>query len=150
MGQAVTWFQISGRDGDSLQSFYKSIFAWKGGPDPSGSMMMVKPEKGGIAGGVGKSPTGLASITVYVDSSNLESDLEKIEKAGGHRAMEPMDLPQGMGRIAGFTDPEGNWVGLWQAARAAAKPARKAAKKPAKKRSAKKKKGKKAKKSKRR
>jgi hypothetical protein len=63
-----------------------------------------------------------------------------------------MDLPGGMGRIAGFLDPEGNWVGLWEPGKPAKKaaPAKKAsAKKAAKKKPAKKAK-KAAKKSKRR
>jgi predicted enzyme related to lactoylglutathione lyase len=134
MAHPVTWFQISGADGKKLESFYKNIFSWKGGPDPSRTMMMVKPDKGGIPGGVGKSMSGQASVTVYIDCDDIEGCLDNIEDAGGSRAMEPMDLPGGMGRIAGFLDPEGNWVGLWEPG----KPAKKATKKAAKKKPAKK------------
>jgi hypothetical protein len=47
--------------------------------------------------------------------------------------MEPMDLPGGMGRIAGFNDPGGNWIGLFSPAKPERKTAKTAAKKPAKK-----------------
>jgi hypothetical protein len=70
--------------------------------------------------------------------------------------MPPMDLPQGMGRIAGFVDPAGNWIGLWAPGKtrpvapratngAAKKAATKKAKKAAPKRAAAKKPAKKAK-----
>jgi uncharacterized protein len=138
MAHPVTWFQISGRDGKKLETFYTKIFKWKGGPDPSGAMMMVKPEKGGIAGGIGASQNGQASVAVYIDCDDIEGCLENITAAGGSTAMEPMDLPGNFGRIAGFLDPEGNWVGLWQAAKKAAKrkaaPKKKSAKKKAKRR----------------
>jgi len=45
--------------------------------------------------------------------------------------MEPTELPGDMGAIAGFFDPEGNWVGIWQPPKKAPKPAaRKKAKRP--------------------
>jgi predicted enzyme related to lactoylglutathione lyase len=136
MGNPVSWFEINGRgDGMRLQSFYREAFGWRMKPAPGAPMMLVTAEKGGIAGGVGPSQTGAPSVAVYVTVKNLESHLEKIEKAGGTRALPPMDLPEGWGRIAGFTDPDGNWVGLWQPGKKPAAPKR-TAKKPAPRRSA--------------
>jgi predicted enzyme related to lactoylglutathione lyase len=131
MGHAVNWFQISGRgDAKALQKFYKQAFGWKMKTAPDGRMSMVDREKGGIAGGIGPSMSGEPSVAVYIESDKLEKDLARVEKAGGHAAMQPMDLPAGMGRIAGFVDPDGNWIGLWEAG----KPVKKgAAKKGAKK-----------------
>jgi hypothetical protein len=128
MRNAVSWFQIQAKDGKKLQAFYKKVFSWKtsaakGGPP----MMMVEAEKGGIPGAVGNSQNGKSSVAVYVDTDNLARHLQKIKAAGGKIAMPPMELPGGMGHIAGFTDPAGNWMGLWQPAKK--KPAR-----PAKKR----------------
>jgi predicted enzyme related to lactoylglutathione lyase len=93
-------------------------------------MLMVEPEKGGIAGGVGASQSGTSSVAVYVDVPDLNAHLGKVEQAGGKIVMPPMELPEGMGSIAGFLDPAGNWIGLWQAPKKAA-PARRA---PAKRR----------------
>jgi len=115
MGHPVNWFQISGRESGPLADFYTKAFAWKMGPSPDGSpMMMVAPDKGGIAGGIAASRDGNANVTVYIGCDDLEEHLRQIEELGGHTAMPPMELPGGYGHIAGFTDPAGNWVGLWQ------------------------------------
>ncbi len=142
MAHPVTWFQIAGPDDRALVRFYEKLFGWRTQSTPGEvGYHMVAPEAGGIAGGIGASRDGNASVSVYVDVDDLERTLKKIEAAGGKTALEPMDLPQGMGRIAGFYDPAGNWVGLWQPGKPAevqAKPARKPAKtapaKPKKKR----------------
>ncbi len=133
MAHPVTWFQISGKDGSRLQSFYKDVFAWRIKPSQDGTMGMVSPDKpGGIGGGVGASRDGNPSVALYVNVKDLNEHLQKVEAAGGRRSMEPMELPGGMGSIAGFLDPEGNWVGIWQPPKKAPRPAaRKKAKKPA-------------------
>ena len=142
MAHPVNWFQISGKDpgeGKALQSFYKKIFGWKMSPSPDGSpMAMIAPEKGGIAGGVGASPSGQASIAIYASCDDIDKHLKQIEGAGGRVATAKMELPHGMGFIAGFLDPSNNLVGLWQAGKPAPKKraaAKKPAKKPAKKKS---------------
>jgi predicted enzyme related to lactoylglutathione lyase len=132
MGHAVTWFQISAKDGEPLKKFYKSVFAWKTSPG-GGGMMMIAPEKGGIAGGVGDSQDGSSSVTVYVSVPSLVGHLKKVEKAGGKTAMPPMELPGNMGSIAGFADPAGNFIGLWQEPKKRAAPRKLATRKPAKK-----------------
>ena len=141
MAHPVTWFQIQGKDGKALHAFYAKVFGWKMTAAP-GSMvdtMMVAPEPpDGIAGGVGASMDGRPNVSVYVNVDDLYAHLDKIEAAGGRTAMPPMDLPNGMGSIAGFLDPAGNWVGLWvppaKAAAQEATPKRAPAKKaPAKK-----------------
>jgi predicted enzyme related to lactoylglutathione lyase len=132
----VTWFQISGRDGAALEDFYKKIFDWKMTTSPDGSMQMVDAEDGGIPGGIGPSRDGSHSVAVYANVDDIAAHLKKIQDSGGEIAMPPMELPQGMGWIAGFTDPAGNWVGLWQPGKPPAAP-EKAAKKSAKKAKAK-------------
>lgn len=129
MGNPVNFFQISAAEGGPLQAFYKKIFAWKTNMGPGG-MMMVGPEKGGIAGAVGASQNGASSVAVYVDVADIGAQLTKVEQAGGQIALQPMELPGGMGTIAGFMDPAGNWIGLWQAPKKAVK--RAPAKRPAK------------------
>jgi predicted enzyme related to lactoylglutathione lyase len=144
MGNPVNFFQISAADGGSLQNFYKQVFAWKMSPGPSG-LMMVASEKGGIGGGVGSSQNGASSVAVYVDVADVSAHLAKVEQAGGKTALPPTELPGGMGTIAGFLDPAGNWIGLWQSPKKVAK--RAPARAPAKRRpkaAAKKKKGRKS------
>ncbi len=99
-------------------------------------MGMISPDKpGGIGGGVGASRDGNPSVAIYVNVKDLNAHLQKIEAAGGRTMMPPMDLPAGMGSIAGFSDPEGNWIGIWQPPKKMTK--RATARRPAKKAAAK-------------
>ena len=129
MSHPVNWFQIGGPNGKELHSFYRNVFGWKmkGAPGP-GDMQMIDKEGDGISGGVGTSMNGQPSVAVYVGVGSIDSHFAKIEKAGGHMAMPKMELPAGMGFIAGFTDPAGNWLGLWEPAQKPAAATKKSAK----------------------
>jgi len=147
MAHPVTWFTIYGPDADVLQSFYEGVFRWNTMPGPDG-MKMIEAVGEGIAGGLQRAQDGKSSVTVFIETNDLDDHLDRVEGAGGTRAMEPMELPGGMGHIAGFVDPAGNWIGLWApgktrpvAPRAKngakkAAPKRAAAKKPAAKKAA--------------
>jgi predicted enzyme related to lactoylglutathione lyase len=131
MSHPVNWFHFSSTDKAALQDFYKKVFDWKMslGPDGTG---MVSAAPGGIPGGIGGSTDGKSSAAIYIGVANLEEQLKKIEAHGGKQAMPAMELGGGMGRIAGFHDPQGIWVGLWEAGAPAKKaPARRAAAKKA-------------------
>src|SRR5512140_1181498 len=118
MSHAVNWFQIQGPNGHALQRFYKQVFGWKMKPQPGeGDAMMVAAEPGGMAGGVGTSHTH--RVAVYVSVGDIDAVFGKIQRGGGRMAMPKTKLPGGMGSIAGFTDPAGNWVGLWMPGKAA-------------------------------
>jgi predicted enzyme related to lactoylglutathione lyase len=128
----VNWFHITSPNTAALEKFYKKVFGWKTSTGPDGATLMISPEAGGIPGGLGPSPDGKPSISIYVGVPDVAAHLKKIQDVGGQVAMPPMELGGGMGWIAGFFDPDGNWVGLWQAGKAAAAP------KPAKEKAAKK------------
>lgn len=72
--------------------------------------------EGGINGGVGPAydNSDQGHATFYVEVSNLEEALGKIEGLGGRKVMGPIDLPDGL-TFAQFTDPEGHLVGLFKA-----------------------------------
>jgi predicted enzyme related to lactoylglutathione lyase len=154
MANPVNWFHISVKEVEPIAKFYGEAFDWKMSPGPGG-MAFADTGKGGIPGGIATLPPGSehATIHVYVGTDDIEEQLERIEKAGGKRAMPKTPLPPGMGWIAAFIDPAGNFVGLWESApkpkptpkrrpvakKAAKRPAaKKAAKKPAAKKAAKK------------
>jgi len=123
MSHPVNWFNIAGSNGAALQSFYKKVFGWKmqSMPGADGGMQMVEAEKGGIPGGVGPTMDGSnKSVAVYVEVANIDAHLKTIAKAGGKMSMPKSELPAGMGFIADFEDPAGNWIGLWQPAAAPA------------------------------
>ncbi len=132
MSHAVNWFSIQGPNGHALHQFYKQVFGWAMKPQPGpGDMMMVSPEKGGIPGGIGASSNHQPSVAVYVSVGDIDAMFGKIQRSGGRMAMPKTELPDGMGSIAGFTDPAGNWIGLWMPPAAAAAPKRAAAKRAA-------------------
>jgi predicted enzyme related to lactoylglutathione lyase len=125
MSHAVSWFQIQGPNAHALQNFYKKVFGWKMKAQPGGGdSMMVAPEAGGIAGGVGTSHNHQPNVTVYISVGDIDAVVGAIQRGGGRMAMPRTELPGGMGSIAEFTDPAGNAIGLWMAGKkpAARKP----------------------------
>ena len=114
MADKVTHFEILGKDGKRLQTFYSSLFGWK--IDASNPMQygLVAPEPGGIGGGIAQSQTGTPMVTFYVEVADPAAALKKVESLGGKTVMQPFDVPNGP-RIAVFSDPEGNVIGLVKA-----------------------------------
>ncbi len=128
MSHAVSWFSIQGPNGHALQQFYKQVFGWGMKPQTGGGdMMMVAPEKGGIPGGVGTSTNHQPSVAVYVNVGDIDAVFGKIQRGGGRMVMPKTELPGNMGSIGGFTDPAGNWIGLWMPPATPAAPKRSAA-----------------------
>jgi hypothetical protein len=110
-GHAVTHFEIVGNDPDGLQAFYAGAFGWEMQASVPGYAMALAGE-GGIHGGVGTLPGPARShVTVYVDSDDPASDLERIESLGGTTVLPATEIPGGP-TIALFADPEGHVVGL--------------------------------------
>jgi predicted enzyme related to lactoylglutathione lyase len=145
MANPVNWFHISAKEVGPLAKFYGEAFDWKLAPRPDmGGMVFADSGKGGIQGGIAANQDGSdkSTIQIFVGTDSIEAQLERVVKAGGKPAMEKTALPPGMGWIAGFLDPAGNFVGLWQQvapppkAKRASSPRKPAAKKAAPKRAA--------------
>ena len=113
MAHPVTHFEINAQDAPATQKFYKDLFGW--GIDtnnPQSYGMIDTNTKGtGINGGIGASQDGRSFVTFYVETDDPGSMLDKVERLGGRRVMEPMDAGQGL-IYALFADPEGNVIGL--------------------------------------
>lgn len=118
MGQPVVHFEIIGKDGDKLQSYYSELFGWE--IDSSNPMNYgVVPRDGntnadgaGIGGGVGKGPDGYdGHVTFYIEVPDVEAALAKAESLGGTRMMGPDKVMESI-EIGQFTDPEGHLVGV--------------------------------------
>jgi predicted enzyme related to lactoylglutathione lyase len=112
MANAVTWFEILGRDPAALQSFYSDLFGWQlqdaGGPAPYG---MLEAENGGIGGAVGAAQEGPGHVTVYVSVDDPQAYLDKVERLGGKTVL-PVTVIPDMVTFALFADPEGHVVGI--------------------------------------
>jgi uncharacterized protein len=117
MGQPVAYFEVLSPDQDRAQTFYRELFGWQVNADPAmGGYALVDTGagEGAIGGGIGPgdSPED-KGVKIYVRVDDLDAYLEQAEKLGGKRLVPPTDLPADAGRIAVFTDPDGNQVGLW-------------------------------------
>jgi uncharacterized protein len=120
MGQPVVHFEIIGRDGERLRSYYSELFGWEIDADnPMGYGTIPRegntsPEGIGIGGGIGTGPEGYdGHVTFYVEVPDVEAALAQAESLGGTRMMGP-DKPMEGIEIGLFTDPEGHVVGLFK------------------------------------
>lgn len=111
MANPVAWFEVTGPDAGALQRFYAAAFDWQIDASNEMNYGMVTAGDGGIPGGVGPNPEGAAHATFYVAVPDVDAALATIGELGGKTIMPPMDVPEGP-RIAFFSDPAGNQVGL--------------------------------------
>jgi predicted enzyme related to lactoylglutathione lyase len=107
----VTWFEILGKDGASLQKFYGDLFGWKVDAANPMNYGMVEGKDGGIGGGIAAAQDGKPAVTVYISVDDLQSTLDKAKGLGAEVVMPPMDVPNGP-KIASFKDPQGNVIGI--------------------------------------
>lgn len=110
MPSPVVHFEIIGENQQLLEGFYKDVFAWQITPVMEGYSLVAK-EEGGIGGGIGAMGAQHRRVTFYVSVPDVEAALVLIESKGGEKAFGPHTVPDGS-IVAGFTDPEGNLIGL--------------------------------------
>ena len=118
MGQPVVHFEIIGKDGDKLRSYYADLFGWEFDADNPMNYGMVQRDGNtnadgiGIGGGVGAGPEGYdGHVTFYIEVPDVEAALAKAESLGGSRTMGPEKVSDEV-EIGLFNDPEGHQVGV--------------------------------------
>jgi predicted enzyme related to lactoylglutathione lyase len=110
----IVHVEIPSKDVGKNSKFYADAFGWKitafeeldysmfeagdgpGGGFIAGDSSMYKPEQ----------------LVVYLESTDIDADLKKIESLGGKTVMAKTEIP-GFGWYALFTDPEGNRLALY-------------------------------------
>jgi predicted enzyme related to lactoylglutathione lyase len=122
MGQPVVHFEVIGKDGGALQSYYSDLFGWEiDATNPMGYGIVSRDgntnsDGAGIGGGVAAGPEGYEGhVTFYVEVPDIEAALVKAESLGGTRVMGPekvMDVVE----LGQFKDPEGHLIGLVKSA----------------------------------
>jgi predicted enzyme related to lactoylglutathione lyase len=122
MGQPVVHFEVIGKDGDKLRTYYSELFGWEIDANNPMKYGMVQregntnPDGIGIGGGVGTGPEGYSGhVTFYVEVPDVEAALAKAESLGGTRTMGPDQVSEGV-EIGLFTDPEGHTIGVIKSA----------------------------------
>ena len=123
MGQPVIHFEIIGKDGDKLQSYYSELFGWEIDANNPLKYGVVAREGNtnsdgvGNGGGVGPgpSPDYAGHVTFYVAVPDVEAALAKAETLGGTRLFGPDIVPGTDVELGHFTDPEGHLIGVTKA-----------------------------------
>ena len=120
MGQPVVHFEVIGKDGHRLQSYYAELFGWQIDSDNPMSYGVVQrdgntnSDGAGIGGGVAAGPEGYEGhVTFYVEVPDAEAALARAEELGGARVMGPDQVMEGL-VIGQFADPEGHVIGVVQ------------------------------------
>jgi uncharacterized protein len=118
MGQPVVHFEVVGKDGGKLQSYYSDLFGWEIDANNPMNYGIVQRDGNtnsdgvGIGGGVGQGPEGYEGhVTFYVEVPDVEAALAKAESLGGTRVMGPDQVMEDL-TIGLFTDPEGHVIGV--------------------------------------
>jgi predicted enzyme related to lactoylglutathione lyase len=113
MGAHVIHFEVVGKDGPALQSFYSKVFDWNLDTNNPGGYGMYRPADGeGIAGGIGTAQDGGAGhVTFYVHADDPQAVLDKVQAEGG-RVLMPLTEVAPETTIALFADPEGHVIGI--------------------------------------
>ena len=121
MGQPVVHFEVIGKDGDKLKSYYSELFGWEINADnPMGYGIVqrddnVSPDGVGIGGGIAGGPEGYdGHVTFYIQVPDVETALAKAESLGGTRVMGPENIMDQV-ELGQFKDPAGTMVGLVKA-----------------------------------
>ena len=113
MGAPVVWFEVAGRNLDSLKKFYGDLFDWKVNTDnPMNYGLVETGSDSGIPGGI-FAGEDVEYVSFYAEVADLEARLEKAEKLGGKVVQPPTPIPDGP-TIAMVLDPEGHRIGLLQ------------------------------------
>jgi uncharacterized protein len=114
MANPVVHFEIGAADEQPLVKLYGELFGWGLRPVPGVGYTMVDTRGGGgINGGIGRSQTGQAWCTFYVEVDDPQAFLDMAVSLGG-RTVLPVTKVPGMATFATFDDPDGLLVGLVQ------------------------------------
>lgn len=117
---SVVHFEITGPDPAALRGYYGELFGWEFATSPTAPSVSAPGEYGfteppgspGIPGGVGGGAGFGPRIVFYVGVPDVPAALQRAEALGGTRVMGPETAPGGELRVAHFTDPQGNLIGL--------------------------------------
>jgi len=111
MGNPVVHFEVIGKDGARLRSFYSDLFGWKVQHMPEMDYALADTDAGGqgIAGGIGTGEQPM--VTFYVQVADPQACLERAVALGGSVVQPVTEIP-GVVTTALFADPEGHVVGI--------------------------------------
>ena len=105
-------FEVVGKDGKALQSFFSSLFGWKIDTNNPGGYGMTDPAQTGSVIGIGGTQDGSAGhVTGYIRVADVDATLARAVELGG-RVIAPKFSPDGVAQLGLVADPEGHVIGL--------------------------------------
>ncbi|MFQ5651405.1 MAG: VOC family protein [bacterium] len=113
MAAPVVHFEVLGKNGANLQSFYRNLFDWKINADnPMNYGLVEAAGDKSIGGGIGAAEEGNPGhVTFYVQVEDLQAALDKAESLGGKTIVPITEIP-GYVTFALLADPEGHVIGI--------------------------------------
>ncbi len=114
-----SWVDLASADVDKSIAFYGGLFGWEhapaGTPEETGGYGMFTLRDKLVAGiGPLQDPEQPPVWSTYLAVDDADATVAKVAEAGGQVAMPAMDVMEA-GRIAFLIDPDGAFVGIWQA-----------------------------------
>lgn len=110
--------EIASADPARTRKFLEDVFAWKFEDVPEMNYTMYDPGSG-PGGGIMSPMEGQGpGILNYIMSTDIDRDLAKIQSAGGSVLVPKMEIPN-MGWWAGFREPTGLTLALYESKPAA-------------------------------
>ena len=115
MHNPVVHFEIQSQDPAALREFYTRLFDWKIELHEAidYGVVMTKPTEDavGINGGITSSRGGENLVTFYVQTDDIDAQLQNAVELGATVIMPVTTIP-GAVTFAVFADPQGNRIGL--------------------------------------
>jgi uncharacterized protein len=113
MAAPVVWFEIAGRDLDTLTRFYGDLLGWKVDADnPQHYGRVDTGAEGGIPGGIFAPGAQVGEyVSFYAAVQGLKERLAHAARLGGKVVQPPTPISE-TARVAMLLDPEGHRVGL--------------------------------------
>lgn len=115
----VGWFEIPTADMERAIDFYETVFDCKLDRNKMGDFDMAwfpfDDEMKGAGGSLVHHEMYIPSekgTLVYFSSEDIDTELSKVEKAGGKVLREKTEISPDIGYMAFFVDPEGNRIAL--------------------------------------
>ena len=114
----VCHWEIMSNDAPALRTFYQTLFGWEPmiwEENPDYALIPSMGEGYGIVGGIGQIQEGEFPpyLTFYIEATDFDANVAAIPTLGGTVVVPPMEIPD-VGRMALFTGPAGNMVGLME------------------------------------
>jgi len=108
----IVHVEIPAANRQASAKFYADLFGWEAQHVEEMKYRMF--EGGNVGGGYPEidENTKAGDVRVYIDSTDIDADLKRIEAAGG-KVVYPKTEISDWGSFAMFTDPAGNTLALW-------------------------------------